>query len=409
MTTPRANQTQTPTAKKLLLDPILRRDIDLLVQSLHHESLLKDIDLLVSSEAPVIKKLQKSGLLPIEKIELEHAIHLIYLCRTSNLTRSSKFSNALLLTTIQHAKEKGWNVLYETYHHSKQKPEDIKVAIRDYLKSIFFPQLFRGIRELGPKNALYRIFSTNWDVDNVDARQWLTDNSILFELGAAILCKEKDIGELAAFSAHCVAPLQQSMFQKYKSFSSCVDMNFESLVHNFIGINPFEEEGLQIMCKIKQIYLDHTPPDFIDNLIQLMQLETISVPIETMADFWENIEVDLLSKEERISRVLFIIIIANWIRESNAGSVKSVLDHQSAKLLFTIQFNKYENFKAILEMDPDRNHTLTVCKNKLMEWKKKTAGFSFFNNKHQKDLDTLNSFLRKLTDLAPASRGRNLR
>jgi hypothetical protein len=102
------------------------------------EGLLEDIRLIRANGAPeILNRLQTMGILPIEKIELEHAFYLIDLCDYF-YEFGQEFHEALLLTTIQHAKEQGWNIFYETYVNFKHNHlPAIRDAIRDYLKSIF--------------------------------------------------------------------------------------------------------------------------------------------------------------------------------------------------------------------------------------------------------------------------------
>ena len=63
----------------------------------------------------------------------------------------------------QEAQEKGWETLYETYTHTNHRnPRDIEDAIGNYLKSNFFPRLFRVVATLQPEDPLYHLFDNEW-------------------------------------------------------------------------------------------------------------------------------------------------------------------------------------------------------------------------------------------------------
>lgn len=172
----------------------------------------------------IISRLQTAGLIPCEQPDLDHAMELIDTCVILGGFLDKNLGDSVLLTTIQHAREKGWDTLYQAYARgSSNKAWDIKDAIQDTMKAVFCPQFFRAVGELGVDHPLHQSCQYNPPEDpylaQYYANRWFTDSSPSLQY-ASILCKEKDIAELAAFSAHWHAPLQQTVFHKYKTASN---------------------------------------------------------------------------------------------------------------------------------------------------------------------------------------------
>lgn len=194
------------------------------------QSLLKDIRVLLESSHSnlmyqrVLKSLQVMQFLPTQESELKMAIKLLKecdnFCSTFLYLETEDFPDLLLLTTIFDGQKMGWRTLYERYISLKHTdPQEIKNAIMDYLKSVFFPQIFRSIERLDSENPFHQILFRTWHPAS-DYAKWLTNHSPLFEIGALILCRGKNIVDLAALSDNWHAPLQQTAFYSFKSFTT---------------------------------------------------------------------------------------------------------------------------------------------------------------------------------------------
>lgn len=453
------------------------------------ESMLLLIREYLWSKSPgLLKKLQIMQILPSLKMDLAQAIELLKECDLFYMNTNEQLKDLLILNTISSAREKGWKTVYETYTHTNHRNyRDIQDAIADYLKTNFFPRLFRVVATLQSEEPLFHLFANEWHNTSEQAL-WLRDRSPLFVIGALILCKDKDLSELASFSEHWHAPLQQTVFRtvqggkgtwpslfqskkdhlqlkthkeltvpdsvtgekdykfisltsheelvkegkqlhhcvggyankcqqenchiislvdEYNNSVSTIELSVEnhkirSVQHrgnsnstpslaaikahdwlleslnnrtipidfefleaerckrtettmcflsleekfsNFLGFNPFGDEGLKTMKKIKDLYRKHTPDNFKDNVHQLSHIDSLrlsfSFPLRKGKREY-TVKVDLLTDEENFKKLLKQTRSLRWTmgmgtttkeqKESKEEPIKKVITLRSANI-----------------------------------------------------------------------------
>jgi len=141
-----------------------------------------------------LQELQDLKVLPTDPTELESATTLLSKCTSFfiDLYYPNPFTNALILTTISHAKEKGWTKLLEAYSaqanlleaysaQANNEKQQIKNAMIDYIKANYLPRLFRAAYQLSltqPDHPFCLLLSRNWASDS-QAATWLSDGSII--------------------------------------------------------------------------------------------------------------------------------------------------------------------------------------------------------------------------------------
>jgi hypothetical protein len=145
----------------------------------------------------LLAKLQSMQLLPNVQPDLKKALPLLNRC-----TEFPKdFINPLLLNTVLNSKQKGWNTLCRTYSQCTHKGHaEIREALEDYLKAVFYPRLLRGAKKLPT--------TKNISPSLKQARiKWEGKSTSFTNFANLILFKHKDIADLATFSDHWHAPL----------------------------------------------------------------------------------------------------------------------------------------------------------------------------------------------------------